>query len=512
MANAAQSHHTPLDVPASPDEKSSVGYDSPPRVPSLTDGDTASEITWTDKEERAVVRKIDFVVLPLLFFGFYVFQLERGNISNALTDGFLKWVGITQDQFNTGQSLLYLGIILLEIPSNYMLQLVGPRIWISFQVLAFGLVGTLQAFQKGYGGYLATRIMLGVTECGYIPGALFIISTFYKRSELATRNSIFFIGNGLATATSGLLAYGILPMGTRFPSHRGWQWLMIVEGCMAMFVALMLLLLLPASPHCPKPLFLPIRIWTPQQEKILVARMVKDDEKNKRSNHRLTVKDITGTLSNWRVWPHILIAICLISQTGALGTYGPSLIKGFNFDTLTANALSSVSGWIGLVTTASFGFISDRTRIRGPVVITGLALVWAFWVAFQQKSLSTDRWLKYGLQIMVQGFSIPSHPINATWLSLNCRSPQERSVAMALFIMSANSGALVGSQLLRGDDAPLYKRGFKVCLCLVSLGLLVSILQHVQYRLSNRRIERRKEGQEESLEGDQNVIEWRYTI
>jgi hypothetical protein len=97
-------------------------------------------------------------------------QLERGNISNALTDNFLKDVGITQDQFNTGNSLLYLGIILLEIPSNYCLQITGPRIWISLQVLAFGLVSTFQAFQKGYSGYLVTRIMLGIAECGYIPG------------------------------------------------------------------------------------------------------------------------------------------------------------------------------------------------------------------------------------------------------------------------------------------------------------------------------------------------------
>jgi hypothetical protein len=41
---------------------------------------------------------------------------------------------------------------------------------LSFQVFAFGLVATLQALQKGYGGYLASRIMLGVVECGYIPG------------------------------------------------------------------------------------------------------------------------------------------------------------------------------------------------------------------------------------------------------------------------------------------------------------------------------------------------------
>lgn len=53
--------------------------------------------------------------------------------------------------------------------------------------------------------------------------------------------------------------------------------------------------------------------------------------------------------------------------------------------------------------------------------------------------------------------------------------------------MAANSGGLIGSQLLRGDDAPLYRRGFKVCVGLVSFGLFVAILQHLQYRLTNRR-------------------------
>jgi len=55
-------------------------------------------------------------------------------------------------------------------------------------------------------------------------------------------------------------------------------------------------------------------------------------------------------------------------------------------------------------------------------------------------------------------------------------------------IMAANSGGLVGSQLLRGDDAPLYRRGFIVCVCLLSFALAVSILQHFQYRYTNRRL------------------------
>lgn len=266
----------PLSTPESLDEKSGGAGLEIPETSVASDAGSSEDqhdCIPSEAEDRAVRRKLDLVVMPMLFLGFYVFQvspaqlcartfrswsdfdlqLERGNISNALTDNFLVDVGITQDQFNTGQALLYLGIILLEIPSNYCLQLLGPSIWISFQVFAFGLVATLQSFQKGYGGYLASRIMLGVVECGYIPGtlgegsvnvgdlqaddgipdlatgSLYVISTFYKRSELAARNSFFFLGSGLASATTGLLAYGILPLGDRFPSRHGWQWMMISE-------------------------------------------------------------------------------------------------------------------------------------------------------------------------------------------------------------------------------------------------------------------------------------------
>jgi hypothetical protein len=59
--------------------------------------------------------------------------------------------------------------------------------------------------------------------------------------------------------------------------------------------------------------------------------------------------------------------------------------------------------------------------------------------------------------------------------------------------MAANSGGLVGSQLLRGDDAPLYTRGFQVCVCLLSFASGVGILQHIQYRLTNRRLARMEE-------------------
>lgn len=169
-------------VPAASAASSEKGDLETPGASTLT-SDTRKD--WTDAEEATVRRKLDFILMPILMLGehqtegragsrsnvyccagFFVFQLERGNISSAITSTFFRDVGIDQNQFNTGQGVLYLGIVLLEIPSNIVLQRVGAPIWISFQVLAFGVVATAQYAIKGYGSFIATRVMLGVTESG----------------------------------------------------------------------------------------------------------------------------------------------------------------------------------------------------------------------------------------------------------------------------------------------------------------------------------------------------------
>lgn len=46
-------------------------------------------------------------------------------------------------------------------------------------------------------------------ESGFIPAGLFTLSRWYKKDEISKRFAVFFFGNNLATALSGLLASGM---------------------------------------------------------------------------------------------------------------------------------------------------------------------------------------------------------------------------------------------------------------------------------------------------------------
>lgn len=102
----------------------------------------------------------------------------------------------------------------------------GPRKWISAQIFIFGLLATMQVFVRNRGAFLAVRLLLGFAEAGYIPGAVYTLSTWYTRGELSKRVAIFFFGMFGGNAVSPLLASGILLLDGR-RGVRGWQWLFL---------------------------------------------------------------------------------------------------------------------------------------------------------------------------------------------------------------------------------------------------------------------------------------------
>jgi MFS family permease len=84
----------------------------------------------------------------------------------------------------------------------------------------------MQVFIKNRTGFLVSRAFLGLCEAGYIPGAIYTLSTWYTQRELAKRIAIFFFGMFGGNAISPLLASGILKL-DHVHGLRGWQWLFL---------------------------------------------------------------------------------------------------------------------------------------------------------------------------------------------------------------------------------------------------------------------------------------------
>lgn len=96
-------------------------------------------------------------------------------------------------------------------------------------MFAFGIVASLQIFLKGRTGFLISRLVLGFCESGYIPGAIYTLSTWYAKRELAKRVAILFFGMFGANALSPLIASGILKLHGK-GGLSGWQWIFLCRS------------------------------------------------------------------------------------------------------------------------------------------------------------------------------------------------------------------------------------------------------------------------------------------
>jgi MFS family permease len=166
-------------------------------------------------------------------------------------------------------------------------------------MMLWAIVSGLTAVSKNFTGLLLTRFFLGLTEAPYYPGAVYLLSIFYTRKEVATRIAILYTGNILATAFAGLIAAGIFHGLDDVAGISGWRWLFILQGAVTFVIAIVGFFLLPDFPHDTK--------WlTPDERALATSRMELDTVGNQ--GETSTRKGFMQAAKDPMVWVFALMA------------------------------------------------------------------------------------------------------------------------------------------------------------------------------------------------------------
>ena len=97
---------------------------------------------------------------------FFALQLDRSNITQALSDNMLGDLHINTNDYNTGQTIFYLCFLGAELPSQLVSKWIGPDNWIPIQMTCWSLIASCQAFMTGRATFFMFRGLLGMMEGG----------------------------------------------------------------------------------------------------------------------------------------------------------------------------------------------------------------------------------------------------------------------------------------------------------------------------------------------------------
>lgn len=101
---------------------------------------------------------------------YWLNYLDRNAIALARLNRLEKELRLTSTQYQTCVSILFVGYILGQIPSNMLITRIRPSYYMAGAMALWAVVSGLTALSKDFTGLLLTRFFLGVTEAPFYPG------------------------------------------------------------------------------------------------------------------------------------------------------------------------------------------------------------------------------------------------------------------------------------------------------------------------------------------------------
>lgn len=217
----------------------------------------------------------------------------RVNIGNARLYGLEEDLHLSSEQFQVTVSIFFVTYLLFEVPSNLVLKLFTPRRWVSFIVIAWGIIATLTGLVQSYGALIACRLLLGVVEAGLFPGLSVYLTFFYTKHELALRIGYLFVSSAIAGALGGLLAYGIGHM-DGVCGMSGWRWILIIEGIPSVILGVVTFVALPNDAES--------AYFLTKEEKLLMEERHRREYGNTATSRQFSRVDMMRAFKDWKVW------------------------------------------------------------------------------------------------------------------------------------------------------------------------------------------------------------------
>ncbi|KAJ5747718.1 uncharacterized protein N7511_009414 [Penicillium nucicola] len=427
-------------------------------------------------EERRLLLKLDAAILSIGCLGFFMKYLDQGNLSNAYVSGLQEALSMYGNEYTYAGTAYTVAYAAMQIPSTLIIQRVRPSIWLAAMEVGWAIFTFAQAGMQNVGELYAFRFLVGFFESSFFPVLLYVLGSWYTKTELAKRVALFHMTAPLGSAFGGYLQAAVYKNLNGAHGLAGWRWLYIVCGCMTIPVGIATYFLLPDTPFT-------TRVWyLSKSERNLAEERVRKAGKAAPANINLaTFKRI---LSSWK-WYVFVFGYVLYGSSCGSGSYFAIWLKFEGFSVVDRNIIPTGTSLIGAACVVLWGFLSDYTGSRFAFVIIPLILglvpngILAAWPA--SVPLKEFAFLTTNVQLMTAVFY--------TWANEVCADNNEER---AVVVSSMNGfqyavAAWLPIVIFPQTMAPSFRYGFPATFGLVIAAIFgVIIIQFFVLRDSRK--------------------------
>ncbi|KAK5057505.1 hypothetical protein LTR84_011505 [Exophiala bonariae] len=343
--------------------------------------------TISAAEERRVVRKIDWIIMPMLIVTFMIQYIDKVILNGAAQVGIIQDLDlytvqginphtnepiINLKRFSNVTMIFYWGCLAALLPASYLAQRLPIAKFLGCTVIVWGAVVMLTVLCTGYRGFLAARFFLGVTECAVAPGFSIVIAMWWKKAEQPLRFSIWYTSCGFGSLVGSLLVYGI---GHIHGSLQQWKYQYLILGAATILWGLFLVVTLPDNQTT-------ARFFNDREKIVSVERM--RSEQTGIENKKFKLYQVKDALTDPKTWMMFFTTFSIHFVNGSVSGFGSIIVNSFGYPHLKSILLVGATGAcvvVTLIIAGAIGTYTQNTRtivmavVEVPVII-GSILVW----------------------------------------------------------------------------------------------------------------------------------------
>ncbi|KAI8948578.1 allantoate permease [Xylaria longipes] len=426
------------------------------------------EVAFSYEDERAVLKRVDMRILPLLLGAYFFQQLDKSSLSYVSIFGIIQDANLTSHEYSWLGSILYFGQLAFQPLAAFLLVRLPTGKVIGTAIVLWGASEALLAACTNFGSLVAVRFLLGAFEALIAPSCIAITQMWWRRSEQTLRTSYWNSMNGVTQIVGSLITYGL----GHIMSEKIYRYQVIFLFCgtLTFLYGIAFLVLMPDSPMEAK--------YMSEREQLIAVERLRANQmgvasRKWRWDHALE------TLLDLKTWLWFFIMTSISIASGGIGTFGSLIVEDFGYTNFNAILFNIPFGVIQVACIIGSASLATKLRRKGLVIalisllpITGTILMIAV-----PRNGHTKGVLLFGYYLVSCLGAVT--PMIFTWQGQNTGGDTKKKTTTAVVIAGMCTGNIIGPHLFDTKDTPLYRPGLISALVQFTfvgvMGLLIPI-------------------------------------